>query len=78
MVDWQVTATTIFCDAIGDEVTVMVYQDWSVKCTGQQKYGESGKKSAAPKSRLAKVKCTGTGCSCIAQYKQKLLSEESK
>ncbi len=76
MVDWQITATTIFCDAIGDEVTVMVYRDWSVKCTGQQKYEESGKKRS--RTSKGKAACTGTGCACIVRYKEKLLAEESK
>ena len=34
MVDWQVTATTIYCDAVDDDVTLLVYKDGSAKCTG--------------------------------------------
>ncbi|MCJ7791782.1 MAG: hypothetical protein MUP49_05195 [Dehalococcoidia bacterium] len=39
--DWQVTATTIYCDAVDDDVTILVYKDWSTKCTGYKKYVES-------------------------------------
>jgi hypothetical protein len=38
--DWQVTATTIYCDAVDDDVTIMVYKDGSTKCTGYKKYVE--------------------------------------
>ena len=40
MVNWQITATTIYCDAVDDEVTLLVYTDRSVRCTGYKKYGE--------------------------------------
>ena len=43
MVNWQVTATTIYCDAVADEVTVLVYKDGTAKCTGYTKYGEPGR-----------------------------------
>ena len=38
MVDWQVTATTIYCDAVDDNVTIIVNQDWTTRCTGYRKY----------------------------------------
>lgn len=34
MVNWQITAKTIYCDIVRDEVTIMVKKDWSVQCTG--------------------------------------------
>lgn len=81
MPNWQLTATTIYCDAVDDEVTVMVYKDWSVKCTGFNRYHEPGsegyralkKKSQTVKRMLA---CEGLGCRRIMQYKEKLLLEE--
>ncbi len=81
MVNWQVTATTIYCDAVDDEVTIMVYKDWTVKCTGQSKYGKSGKDAIdllSKKSRRLKqqLECAGTECYRLTQYKEKLLSEE--
>ena len=83
MVDWKVTATTIFCDAVDDEVTILVYKDWLVKCTGYSKYGEPSKditKLLKKKSRQLKrqLSCAGPECSRVIQYKEKLLSEEAR
>ena len=83
MVDWQVTAITIYCDAVDDEVTLMVYKDWSTKCSGYRKYGEPSKeilnllkkKSKRLKRRL---ECTGPECYRVIQYKEKLLAEEAE
>ena len=82
MINWQVTATTILCDAVDDEVTIMVYQDGSVICTGYQKYGEPGKDTAnllraKSKRQARKLACEGLGCSRIIDYKNKLLTEET-
>ena len=82
MVNWQITVTTLYCDAVDDEVTLLVNKDWSVKCTGYLKYGESSKemfkllkqKSKQLKQRLA---CVGPECSRVIQYKEKLLTEET-
>ena len=41
MPGWQITAKTIFCDAVDDEVTVMVYKDGSTRCTGYKKIEEA-------------------------------------
>lgn len=82
MVDWQITATTIYCDAVDEEVTLMVYKDWSTKCTGYRKYGEPGKdmlnllnkKSKQLKRQLG---CTGLECPRVTQYEEKLSTEEA-
>jgi len=83
MVNWQVTATTIYCDAVGDDVTLLVYKDWSVKCTGCTKYAEPGKDALnllKKKSRQLKrqLGCAGLECYRVIQYKEKLFSEETK
>ena len=83
MVNWQVTATTIYCDAVDDEVTLMVYKDWSASCVGYSKYGEPGKeivellkdKSKKLRRHLA---CEGLECIRVIQYKDKLLAEEAE
>ena len=83
MVNWQITATTTYCDAEDEEVTLMVYKDWSTKCTGYRKYGEPNremlnlleKKSRRLKRRL---ECTGPECPRVTQYKGKLFSEEAE
>ncbi|MFC1974398.1 hypothetical protein ACFLVA_00075 [Chloroflexota bacterium] len=82
-VNWQMTATTIHCDAVDDEVTLMVYKDWSVKCTGYKKYSESGSealKLLRKKSRQLKrrLECEGPECYRVLQYKEKLSAEEAK
>ena len=82
MVNWQVTATTIYCDAVDDEVTLMVNKDWSTKCTGYQKYGEPSKEILNILKRKSKqlkrqLECTGPECSRVIQYKEKLISEET-
>lgn len=81
MVDWQVTATTIYCDAVEDEVTLMVYGDWSVQCTGYRRYGESVAGQAALKSRARRtgrpLGCSGPECPRAVEYRARLLAEES-
>jgi len=32
--DWEITVTTVRCDTIADEVTILVNGDASVTCTG--------------------------------------------
>ena len=83
MVNWQVTVTTIYCEAVDDEVTIMVYKDGSAKCTGYGKYGESGKEIRnllKKKSRQLKrqLECAGLECYRVAQYKEKLFAEEAE
>ena len=80
--DWQVTATSIYCDAVDDDVTIMVYKDWSTKCTGDKKYGENIKREVAKelkrrgKRLRRKLKCEGPECSRVIEYKDKLFAEE--
>jgi len=83
MVNWQVTTTTIYCDAVDDDVTVMVYKDGSVKCTGYKKYREPSKETVSlvkEKSRQLnrKLECEGLQCSRVIQYRDKLFAEEAK
>lgn len=81
MVNWQVTAKTIHCDAVDDEVTIMVYKDWSTKCTGIQKYTDSREDQVnlVKKSlRLRRsLECEGVQCSRITEYQQQLQYEEA-
>jgi len=83
MVNWKVTAATIYCDAVDDEVTVIVFKDWSARCTGYRKYGELGKDAIdllKKRSRQSKrqLKCDGPACHRVIQYKEKLFSQEAK
>ena len=82
MVDWQVTATTIYCDAVGADVTIMVYKDWSTKCAICEDYGEeiTQKKvrtlQKEGKKLGRKMKCEAPMCSKVIEYKDRLFAEE--
>ena len=83
MVNWQVTATTIYCDVVDDEATILVYKDWSTKCTGYDKYYQPNKETLKLLIRKNKqlkrqLKCEGLKCYRVSQYKEKLFSEEAK
>lgn len=79
---WQITATTINCDAVDDEVTILVYKDWSVKCTGHARYTSSREASGLLRKKSLslgkRLECLGPECLKAIQYREKLLSEESK
>ena len=81
MADWQVTATTIYCDAVDDEVTIMVYKDGSIRCTGYKKYVENSDKETAQMlkkkgKRLGRnLKCEGPQDSRVTSYRDKLTAE---
>jgi hypothetical protein len=83
MVDWQVTATTIYCDAVDDDVTIMVYADRSTRCVGYKKYAESiTKETAKELKRRAKklgrkLRCEGPECSRTIAYRDKVFAEEA-
>jgi hypothetical protein len=82
MVDWQLTATTIYCDAVQEEVTIFIHKDWSPACTGfNQNTGTSGQQSKdAPVDTAAsnsKKGCTGLPCKITTDYINKLMAEES-
>jgi hypothetical protein len=81
MVDWEVTATTIFCDSVNDEVTVIVKGDGTVKCSGRQKYEKPGKEvkkalKIRSKSSAKQLACIGENCAAVKQYRDKMLSEK--
>ena len=83
MVNWQVTATTIYCDAVDDEVTVLVYKDFSTKCTGYRKYYGPTKEISNRLRRKSKqlkrqLGCEGIQCHRLIQYREKLLAEEAE
>jgi hypothetical protein len=82
MVDWQVTATTINCTAVADEVTIIVKSDWSVQCTGFNKYADSRDAGLTLVKRSMNIKrslgCKGINCHQIYEYIQKLKAEEDE
>ena len=83
MVNWQVTAATISCDAVDDEVTLLVYKDGSAKCVGYGKYGKPDKDTAKLMNEKSKhlkrqLKCEGPECYRVIQYRDKLFAEETE
>ncbi len=73
MVNWQVTAATLRCDVIGEEITLLVYKDWSVKCTAYSKFTAARDKARRDGSSQ---RCEGTQCKIASDYVKKLQSEE--
>ncbi len=76
MADWVLTATTIYCDAVDDEVTLLVHKDGTLKCTGYDKYSKPTKETAREikiRSRQSgkKLDCTGLQCHRLIQYRDK-------
>ena len=78
MADWQITATTIYCADVDDEVTLLIYGNGTSKCTGHQKYARPDKETA----RIIKKKsqnsgkalgCSGTECHRVVAYREKWL-----
>mgnify|MGYP001133793216 CR=1 FL=1 len=81
MMNWQVTATTIYCDAVDDDVTIMVYKDRTVRCAGYKRYVENKENAKALKRRAKKLgrelRCEGPECSRMIEYREKLFAEEA-
>jgi hypothetical protein len=82
MVNWQVTTTTIYCDAVADEVTVLVYRDGSTRCTGYDKYNNPGQDTDNLLKKRSKelnrtLECDGPQCHRVTGYRDRLFAEES-
>lgn len=77
MTDWQLTATTIFCEDMNDEVTIMVYKDGKTRCTGYDLFTKLNA-DVKGKKALSGIECIGPVCHRVANYKDKLFSEEER
>ena len=82
MVNWQITATTIYCDAVYDEVTFMVYGNGTIKCTGYTKYSNPSQEvenllRKRSKELNKKLECQGLECPRVTQYRDKLFAEDT-
>jgi len=82
MVDWQITAKTFVCSAIAEEVTVLVYPDWRVTCSGLAKYKKNRNTEMVLLKRSLNLKrtldCKGLDCPSIIEYKLQLQDEEAR
>ena len=81
MVDWEITATTIYCDAVDDEVTLMVQADGSTRCTGRDRYLEPGKETFREMNSRSKrlgrqIACEGDACQRTKAYHNELLGKK--
>jgi hypothetical protein len=81
MVDWEVTATTIYCEAVDDEVTVVVSHDGTARCTGQQKYANPDKETARAMKKKSKqmgkqLGCREVECARVTQCRDGLLGKK--
>jgi hypothetical protein len=75
MTDWKLTATTIFCEDMNDEVTIIVYKDGKTRCTGYDLFTKLNA-DARNKKKLTGIECHGPVCHRVAAYKEKLFLEE--
>jgi hypothetical protein len=80
MADWQVTATTIYCPDVDDEVTLLVYGDGVSKCTAREKYARPDKPTAQSLKKKGKetgkqLVCGGSECRHIIEYRRKWLGK---
>lgn len=71
MVNWQITAKTIYCESTSEEVTIIIKKDWSVQCTGylNTHEGVSDRAYTLPE-------CEAMNCVRIKQYVTQLKVEE--
>ncbi len=90
--NWQVTATTIYCEAVKNEATIMVYKDWSTACAYYKRWGpvqrEKRKGIGAllvwlgilpEEKRTPARECPGPEkCPQILEYRDKLYREEEE
>jgi hypothetical protein len=81
MTDWEITATTVYCEAVDDEVTLIIHRDGTARCTGQQKYAGTNKDKAGlvkkrnqGKGRLAG--CSGNDCPIVSRYRDSLIKPQ--
>ncbi len=82
-IDWKITAKTILCEAVDDEVTLLLYRDGSIHCTGFKKYTQPNAITrAAIKSKTGRlkksIKCEGEGCPRVTGYRAQILREETR
>jgi len=78
---WQITATTLSCDRVSDYVTVMVYRDWSCRCTWCDRYklaAETDLRQRFAGDIKAKIaRCRWPGCDYVLDYRDRLIAEET-
>jgi hypothetical protein len=77
MNDWEITATTVYCDAVNDEVTLIIHRDGTARCTWQQKHAVNNNKGPAGKKNTRQDKhhaCQGADCPRVIRYRDSLIN----
>ena len=77
--NWQVTATTLQCEYVGDAVTIMVDKDWTTRCAWYHRYKQKALEDGKKFDRVIKMKiakCLGHECPLALKYRDKLIQDE--
>ena len=84
MTGWLVTATTIHCEFIDEDVTIIVYKDNSAKCTGYNKFCENITKETIEALKVKgrklgkELKCIYPSACGLTHYRDRILAEKAK
>lgn len=63
MVDWYVTAVTVYCNVVDRYTTLLIYEDGSTKCSIHKKLREV-------------IQCDGPECHRLIDYCNKVFTED--
>ena len=87
--DWQLTATTVYCDVVNSEATIIVHENWTTACVHHKRWGPVRKVKSNAFRRALKwlgifdrdtyvsVNCLGPqDCPLVCDYRDKLIQEE--
>lgn len=76
------TTTTIHCNAVDDDVTIIIYKNWTTKCSGYTKYVENVNpetvemlKKKAQQMRIT-LRCKGPKDCRVTDYMNILIGQE--
>jgi hypothetical protein len=70
--DWQVTATTIRCDFVGDFAVLMVHGDGTAKCAYVNRW--SARKEGKKKLKNCKGRESAMDCPLVSEFRERALS----
>jgi len=76
MIDWELTATTIYCESVGDEVTLLVSDDGACRCTGRRKYAGPDEATSRKGRKPGRPVCAPAECAIMVRYREKVLGED--
>jgi hypothetical protein len=81
--DWEITATTVYCDAVDDEVTLIISADGTSRCTGREKYLKPNKETSRAMRKKSRqqpkpLACRDNECTTLRSYRDNILDSEGK